>query len=68
MFVSFYGVQILTDPVLLPRIGVNAWVTTPGSAASHNVRARAVSAAGDPDLERYCKEDPEALSGERNKP
>ena len=25
VLVNFYGVRILTDPVLFPRIGVNAW-------------------------------------------
>src|SRR6476660_6933047 len=30
VLVNFYGVRILTDPVLFPRIGVNAWVTTLG--------------------------------------
>jgi len=28
--INFYGVRILTDPVLFPRIGVNAWITTVG--------------------------------------
>jgi L-ascorbate metabolism protein UlaG (beta-lactamase superfamily) len=27
---NFYGVRILTDPVLFPRIGIDAWVTTLG--------------------------------------
>jgi L-ascorbate metabolism protein UlaG (beta-lactamase superfamily) len=30
VLVNFYGVRILTDPVLFSRIGVNAWVTTLG--------------------------------------
>lgn len=30
VLINFYGVRILTDPVLFPRIGVNAWVTTVG--------------------------------------
>jgi L-ascorbate metabolism protein UlaG (beta-lactamase superfamily) len=30
VLINFYGVRILTDPVLFPRIGVNAWLTTIG--------------------------------------
>jgi len=30
VLVNFYGVRILTDPVLFPRIGVDVWVTTLG--------------------------------------
>src|SRR6476469_4996267 len=30
VLINFYGIRILTDPVLFPRIGVNAWVTTLG--------------------------------------
>src|SRR6266498_3415442 len=30
VLINFYGVWILTDPVLFPRIGVDAWVTTLG--------------------------------------
>src|SRR5438105_7329717 len=30
VLINFYGVRILTDPVLFPRIGVDAWVTTLG--------------------------------------
>ena len=30
MLINFYGVRVLTDPTLFPRIGVNAWVTSIG--------------------------------------
>jgi L-ascorbate metabolism protein UlaG (beta-lactamase superfamily) len=30
VLINFYGVRVLTDPVLFPRIGVDAWVTTIG--------------------------------------
>ena len=28
--INFYGVRVLTDPALFPRIGVDAWLTTFG--------------------------------------
>jgi hypothetical protein len=30
VFINFYGVRVLTDPTLFPRIGVDAWITTFG--------------------------------------
>jgi len=30
VLVNFYGVRVLTDPVLFPRIGINAWMTIVG--------------------------------------
>jgi len=30
VLINFYGVRILTDPALLPRIGIDAWITTLG--------------------------------------
>ena len=30
VLINFYGVRVLTDPVLFPRIGIDAWVTTIG--------------------------------------
>ena len=30
VLINFYGVRVLTDPVLFPRIGVNTWVATIG--------------------------------------
>jgi L-ascorbate metabolism protein UlaG (beta-lactamase superfamily) len=30
VLINFYGVRVLTDPALFPRIGVGAWVTTLG--------------------------------------
>jgi L-ascorbate metabolism protein UlaG (beta-lactamase superfamily) len=30
VLINFYGVRVLTDPALFPRVGVNAWVTTVG--------------------------------------
>ena len=30
VLINFYGVRVLTDPVLLPRIGVDAWIATVG--------------------------------------
>jgi L-ascorbate metabolism protein UlaG (beta-lactamase superfamily) len=30
VLINFYGVHVLTDPVLFPRIGVDAWLTTFG--------------------------------------
>jgi L-ascorbate metabolism protein UlaG (beta-lactamase superfamily) len=30
VLVNFYGVRVLTDPTLFPRIGVDAWVTSIG--------------------------------------
>ena len=30
VLINFYGLRVLTDPVLFPRIGVNAWLTTLG--------------------------------------
>jgi len=30
VLIDFYGVRVLTDPVLFPRIGVDAWLTTIG--------------------------------------
>ena len=30
VLINFYGVRVLTDPTLFPRIGVDAWITTFG--------------------------------------
>ena len=30
VLINFYGVRILTDPALFPRIGVDLWITTVG--------------------------------------
>src|ERR1051325_7307699 len=30
VLINFYGVRVLTDPALFPRIGVDAWLTTIG--------------------------------------
>jgi L-ascorbate metabolism protein UlaG (beta-lactamase superfamily) len=30
VLINFYGLRVLTDPTLFPRIGVNAWVTSIG--------------------------------------
>jgi L-ascorbate metabolism protein UlaG (beta-lactamase superfamily) len=30
VLINFYGVRVLTDPVLFPRIGIDAWLTTFG--------------------------------------
>src|SRR5262245_23521712 len=30
VLINFYGVNILTDPVLFPRIGIDAWIATLG--------------------------------------
>jgi L-ascorbate metabolism protein UlaG (beta-lactamase superfamily) len=30
VLINFYGVHVLTDPALFPRIGLDAWVTTVG--------------------------------------
>jgi L-ascorbate metabolism protein UlaG (beta-lactamase superfamily) len=30
VLINFYGIRVLTDPVLFPRIGVDAWITTVG--------------------------------------
>jgi L-ascorbate metabolism protein UlaG (beta-lactamase superfamily) len=30
VLIDFYGVRVLTDPVLFPRVGVDTWVTTVG--------------------------------------
>jgi hypothetical protein len=30
VLINFYGVRVLTDPSLFPRIGVDAWITTFG--------------------------------------
>ena len=30
VLINFYGVRILTDPALFPRIGIDAWITTLG--------------------------------------
>ena len=30
VLINFYGVRVLTDPVLFPRIGIDAWITTVG--------------------------------------
>jgi len=30
VLINFYGVRVLTDPALFPRIGVDAWITTFG--------------------------------------
>jgi L-ascorbate metabolism protein UlaG (beta-lactamase superfamily) len=30
VLINFYGVRVLTDPVLFPRIGIDAWITTFG--------------------------------------
>jgi L-ascorbate metabolism protein UlaG (beta-lactamase superfamily) len=30
VLINFYGVRVLTDPTLFPRIGVNAWLTSIG--------------------------------------
>lgn len=30
VLINFYGVRILTDPVLFPRIGIDAWLTSIG--------------------------------------
>src|SRR5215510_8992739 len=30
VLIDFYGVRVLTDPTLFPRVGVDAWVTTLG--------------------------------------
>src|SRR5262245_12103804 len=30
VLINFYGVRVLTDPALFPKIGVDAWVTTIG--------------------------------------
>jgi len=30
VLINFYGVRVLTDPVLFPRIGIDAWFTTFG--------------------------------------
>lgn len=32
VLINFYGLRVLTDPVLFPRIGVDAWITTLGPA------------------------------------
>jgi L-ascorbate metabolism protein UlaG (beta-lactamase superfamily) len=30
VLINFYGLKVLTDPALFPRIGVDAWITTVG--------------------------------------
>ena len=30
VLINFYGVRVLTDPALFPRVGVNAWIATLG--------------------------------------
>jgi len=30
VLINFYGVRVLTDPALFPRIGIDAWITTLG--------------------------------------
>src|SRR5215831_7890049 len=30
VLINFYGVRVLTDPVLFPRIGIDAWLATFG--------------------------------------
>src|SRR5215831_20928022 len=48
VLINFYGVRVLTDPVLFPRIGIDAWITTVGPS---RLTACALTPAQLPDID-----------------
>ena len=48
VLINFYGVRILTDPVLFGRIGINAWV---GTIGPHRLTACALTPARLPEVD-----------------
>ena len=48
VLINFYGVRILTDPALFPRIGIDAWITTVGPL---RLTACALSPSALPDID-----------------
>jgi L-ascorbate metabolism protein UlaG (beta-lactamase superfamily) len=48
VLINFYGVRILTDPVLFPRIGVDAWVASIGPL---RLTSSALTASELPDID-----------------
>jgi len=48
VLINFYGVRVLTDPALFPRIGVDAWV---GSIGPLRLTASALAPAELPDID-----------------
>jgi len=48
VLINFYGVRVLTDPVLFPRIGINAWIATVGPL---RLTSCALSPAALPDID-----------------
>lgn len=48
VLINFYGLRILTDPVLFPRIGIGAWITSIGP---RRLVSCALQPAGLPDID-----------------
>lgn len=48
VLINFYGVRVLTDPALFPRVGVDAWLTTIGP---RRLRSCALAPSQLPDID-----------------
>ena len=44
VLINFYGVRVLTDPAVFPRIGVDIRLATVGPASTHRLRSTGVAA------------------------